>query len=292
MFNTLLEDAGIDPFSVRLLRHHTSKPGRRTPFELWRDSPDEFEQRYQRTQDPEARAYFNSKYWASFVSPANDETLFVGLFEIKRISPVPDDWIDPISGLRPGIEKGRVYDLYNCTPIEALANYRGGLKIAWGSAPKHWRQKAGNQNKQVVELVQTNIPLQNVTTPEAVTRLEAVEHGADPTRKKRISTYIERGPVGGLVKAARRGRCQICEALGAESIAFTKKDGSPFSEAHHVFPVAKLRKGSLSAQNIMVLCPNHHREVHYGDFEVKEYHAHRWLVRLGQDLMEISKTEL
>nr|WP_234943695.1 HNH endonuclease signature motif containing protein [Sinorhizobium meliloti] len=60
----------------------------------------------------------------------------------------------------------------------------------------------------------------------------------------------------------------MCQALGQESLGFRKKNGEPYVEAHHVMPVSLQQVGSLSATNIVTLCANHHREVHYGDVSV------------------------
>ena len=75
----------------------------------------------------------------------------------------------------------------------------------------------------------------------------------------------------------------LCEALGLPGIAFRKHDGTPYSEAHHVQPVAAMLDGSLGAHNIMVLCANHHREVHYGRFHVVSENAVAWDIQLGDD---------
>lgn len=44
-------------------------------------------------------------------------------------------------------------------------------------------------------------------------------------------------------------------------------------EAHHVIPVSELEVGSLSASNIIIVCPNHHRELHYGVLSVQREEA-------------------
>lgn len=118
--------------------------------------------------------------------------------------------------------------------------------------------------------------------------LEAVK--ADPKRKSRISQYIERGPIGNKVKDIRGSRCQICEALEKEPVAFLRKNGTPFAEAHHVQPVSLLLVGTLAASNIMVLCPNHHRQAHFGDFEIVENQSNQWVVRLDEEIIKLPKT--
>ncbi|MGN6277708.1 MAG: HNH endonuclease [Sphingomonas sp.] len=127
---------------------------------------------------------------------------------------------------------------------------------------------------------------------EGIERLEAGLEGATPVRRERVSKVIERGPIGDAVKLARGGRCQICEALGRDGIAFLKVDGSAYAEAHHIIPVAQLRPGSLAHHNIMVLCPNHHRQAHYGGFTLVKDAEDHWLIEVDQTRLRIEKTRL
>ena len=43
-----------------------------------------------------------------------------------------------------------------------------------------------------------------------------------------------------------------------------KPDGVPYVEAHHVVPVSRGSAGLLDPANIITVCANHHRELHYG----------------------------
>ena len=63
-------------------------------------------------------------------------------------------------------------------------------------------------------------------------------------------------------------KCQVCEALGRNPVGFLKKSGEPYVEAHHVMPVSKREVGSLAAANVMTVCANHHRQMHYGNIDV------------------------
>lgn len=112
---------------------------------------------------------------------------------------------------------------------------------------------------------------------DTLDRLAALESKflhASPEVKTRVSKGIERGPIGTEVKRLNGFRCQLCEALGHNPIGFRKRNGEPYVEAHHVMPVHRKEIGSLSAANIVTLCANHHREVHYGDvdFAIGEQH--------------------
>jgi hypothetical protein len=154
-FNQLLIDENIDPAQVRLLRHQTGKVAGRTPYTLWRDEPEAFD-RYQTTQDSAQRARFAGSYWASFIVPPDGGTMFVGLYEVSVIGPVPDGTEDPLSRMPVGHPApASKYDLYDCVKCAALSPYVGRLHIHWGDSPsssRAWVQRADNQNKEIVEL--------------------------------------------------------------------------------------------------------------------------------------------
>lgn len=82
----------------------------------------------------------------------------------------------------------------------------------------------------------------------------------------------------------------IVANYSGHGLGFEKPNGEPYSEAHHVIPVTNLARGSLGHQNIMVLCPNHHRQAHYGDFAVEHDGPDHWIVRIGQKRLRLDKT--
>lgn len=51
-------------------------------------------------------------------------------------------------------------------------------------------------------------------------------------------------------------KCQLC------GFTFEKQDGSNYSEAHHIVRLAD--NGSQGENNVIIVCPNHHRMLHYG----------------------------
>lgn len=112
-------------------------------------------------------------------------------------------------------------------------------------------------------------PLEDHASADALAALERKYLNASPEVKVRVSKSIERGPIGGLVKKATGFKCQVCEALGHNPIGFLKENGEPYVEAHHVMPVSTKQIGSLSASNVITVCPNHHRQLHFGGIEVR-----------------------
>jgi predicted RNA-binding protein with PUA-like domain len=129
----------------------------------------------------------------------------------------------------------------------------------------------------VMELLGENVedipssPELSLVTPNKLADLEARYLDASPEARERISRTIERGPIGAQVKRLNGFKCQLCAVLGCNPIGFKKKNGEPYVEAHHVMPVAKRQIGSLSASNVLTLCANHHREVHFGFVEVSTH---------------------
>ena len=149
-FNLLLRDVGIDAADVRLLRHETKKHRSRTPYSIWRREPASLE-RYQSTQERSGRSWFRSRYWASFVVTPDGKTLFVGLYEVGDVGPVPTGWTHELNDLPldPAIE-----DLYDVANTGLLVDYAGRLIVDWGPGTRSWRQLAINQDKPIIELRQ------------------------------------------------------------------------------------------------------------------------------------------
>lgn len=58
------------------------------------------------------------------------------------------------------------------------------------------------------------------------------------------------------------GKCQSCK----RDAPFLKEDGTPFLEVHHIEWLSK--GGEDSVENAIALCPNCHRQAHYGVLEL------------------------
>lgn len=161
-FNQLLRSRGIDPSEVALLRHQTVRKGR-TPYWLWQNDPSGF-LRYQSTQHD--LPIFRKPYWASFVSPAKHETMFVGLFETEAQPKVSIDWLDPLSGRAVGEGRAKPYQYFRCALLPALEEQIGSLMIEWGGSLRQWTQYAANDDKNVVgglhkQAVKSRAPTKN-----------------------------------------------------------------------------------------------------------------------------------
>jgi 5-methylcytosine-specific restriction protein A len=73
-------------------------------------------------------------------------------------------------------------------------------------------------------------------------------------------TQYQRDPmVKAWVLQQAQGRCESC----GQPAPFKCPDGEPFLEVHHVRQLAD--NGSDTVSNAVALCPNCHREAHYGE---------------------------
>ncbi|WP_287083514.1 HNH endonuclease signature motif containing protein, partial [Mesorhizobium sp.] len=103
----------------------------------------------------------------------------------------------------------------------------------------------------------------DLQNPEIRKAVWDLTRDATPIIKHRISRYVERGPIGAMVKLTNNHRCQGCDVLGQAWAAFFKPDGMPYVEAHHVVQVSTLSVDVLGPQNVITVCPNHHRQLHF-----------------------------
>ena len=94
---------------------------------------------------------------------------------------------------------------------------------------------------------------------DAIDDIQSAEVGnPDPEYIRRMSgTYERDARVRQLVLQRAKGRCEYC----GES-AFEKQNGEMFLETHHIISLSAQGRDQLN--NVIALCPNHHREAHYG----------------------------
>jgi 5-methylcytosine-specific restriction endonuclease McrA len=72
-----------------------------------------------------------------------------------------------------------------------------------------------------------------------------------------VPQYARDPAVRAAVLQRAAGRCELCGKLG-----FLRADGSRYLESHHIMALAK--DGSDRMTNVIALCPDDHREAHFG----------------------------
>lgn len=71
------------------------------------------------------------------------------------------------------------------------------------------------------------------------------------------------------LKTKYNGCCQI-ENCG---FTFLKKNGENYAEGHHLIPLAK--GGGQNPDNVVILCANHHRMLHYAKVEIGQMQSNK-----------------
>ncbi|OJJ23608.1 hypothetical protein BKI52_04395 [marine bacterium AO1-C] len=98
---------------------------------------------------------------------------------------------------------------------------------------------------------------------DLVKRLKALEKDHTETITVNNTTYKRHNYAIALIKQLRGYTCQLC------GTQIKKKGGGYYIEAAHIIP--KYQQGSETLDNILILCPNHHKEFDYGDREILEH---------------------
>ncbi|MCA0902961.1 hypothetical protein [Qipengyuania aquimaris] len=179
-------------------------------------------------------------------------------------------------------------------------NIKATTRTLPGQAAIPWRKELVEREQSIRNWAESLKPSETLTDerdsyeaqPEALDVINQERAALTrPEVRTRVSKQIERGPIGNRLKKLNGYRCQLCEALGHDPIGFVKTGGEPYVEAHHVTPVSELELGSLGAGNIMIVCANHHRQMHYGNVEVTRNDL-EFLVRIDGAELKIKRFAL
>ncbi len=98
-----------------------------------------------------------------------------------------------------------------------------------------------------------------VRPPRTVDQFDLDPEGNSSAEKRTVTgdVYDRSAEVRRIVLQRADGRCEFCRAEG-----FKTTNGSLFLETHHINPLSE--GGPDTIYNVAALCPNHHREAHYG----------------------------
>jgi 5-methylcytosine-specific restriction protein A len=97
-----------------------------------------------------------------------------------------------------------------------------------------------------------------VTTEKRKERLQS--YNGKPEKIQTISYAFTRSP--DVVAEALLRAKGFCERCKRQAPFLRKSDGSPYLEVHHKIPLSE--DGEDTLENVLALCPNCHREVHFG----------------------------
>ncbi|MGN6770173.1 MAG: HNH endonuclease [Rhizobiaceae bacterium] len=96
-----------------------------------------------------------------------------------------------------------------------------------------------------------------------------------PNRRGAVISVVDRSRhVRDYVLARASGRCEGCE----RPAPFNRADGSPYLEPHHIRRLSD--GGPDDPRHVIALCPNCHRQVHFGADGLNLNHAFE--ARIGE----------
>jgi hypothetical protein len=147
-FNTLLQEAyqgktDFDLEKVFLLRHE-DKRVKSGVYHAWKFARKDFEA-YQSNQKWKNRFPVGS-ILAAFVVGPEGETLFVGMYDVLKLSHVNEEFIDPLLGKREAGDRSS----HELKHSDRMQDYEEKVVIEWGKGKLAWRQRAQEKNNKII----------------------------------------------------------------------------------------------------------------------------------------------
>ncbi len=126
--------------------------------------------------------------------------------------------------------------------------------VAWTITNYNWKTGQCSLTRGVREINRSRIEQEN-----ALNDLVDVPEGNNfPDRAKVVGQIIKRdNKVRAYVLKRAKGKCEYCSVEG-----FVTANGRFYVETHHI--IALCDSGHDTVDNVIALCPQHHRQAHYG----------------------------
>lgn len=117
----------------------------------------------------------------------------------------------------------------------------------------------------VDEIEQTEIAnhLKDKSKSDLLDELKNSENSSSEKVTVNHKSYKRNNKIVALIKILRDFKCQICGQF------ILKRDGSKYIEAAHIVP--KHKQGNENPENLILLCPNHHKEFDLGNCEITKH---------------------
>ena len=112
------------------------------------------------------------------------------------------------------------------------------------------------EGKKIVPTVFEALQVRERLSAKALPRPMGALHPVSESTE--VSSFQRDASVKAWVLQRAKGKCECCEC----DAPFTDSSGKPYLEVHHVRQLAD--GGSDRISNAVAICPNCHREIHYG----------------------------
>lgn len=118
-----------------------------------------------------------------------------------------------------------------------------------------------------------------------IERFNEIYRNATPRKRIVISNQIARpNAITDYLKKIQRYTCQICGKLG-----FRQGNGKRYVETHHVVELHKLMPGSYCSDNIIVVCANCHKKLHYARIEYISTDNSQIVLKINDEQFQFSR---
>ncbi|QYJ98627.1 HNH endonuclease [Shewanella alkalitolerans] len=198
--------------------------------------------------------------WALFADH-NNKLVFVGVnsLDIEKTLVVGYSWEHTQTGRKNGNYKKAL----NC--IELVENQNYGVlgfhfsftKSLYSKPTPHYLVKKNDGWHAIPKDIDNNKFI-DLADEVDVSSTNPFYGSRTPKKLKKIGNVYERDVrVAAQTLLLAGGMCELCEKP-----TFLKTNGKPFLEVHHVLPLSN--GGSDTITNTAALCPNCHKELHFG----------------------------
>ncbi len=159
---------------------------------------------------------------------------------------------------------------YNSTQITSILAQRGHWDNSPAKTPERTVNSYFSQNQDIFLHVGSNSYCLQLGLVQPTEQIEIADFGSDNPPRVAITTYrvLRDTEIARRLKGLYGNRCQLCGERIQLPHGF-------YSEAHHIKPLGRPHNGPDVAENILVLCPNHHVICDHGTFRlsVQDFHT-------------------
>jgi len=151
--------------------------------------------------------------------------------------------------------------LSNLFTDESLTHSAVNQTIRWNVTLKDHVVRVSHNDQSVDATRFFRLPLPIETERNDTTRFAHASDLDPPTTQRVVSTVyriLRDTDMARQIKKDHEYQCQIC------GHAIELPDGNRYAEAHHIRPLGNPHRGPDCAENLIVLCPNHHAMCDYG----------------------------
>lgn len=164
-----------------------------------------------------------------------------------------DDKKNPDNKYDKLFREGNRYTLYNLDTH--------GVWEIYEKYPDEWKTRQAEPQTEQEIIKNFEIEVASAMQLTSLQRLKKLNNTNPELQVKEVvkKVFIRNPYVVAEVRHRANGKCEYCKSVAP---FFRSKDSTPYLEVHHVIPLAE---GGLDiVDNAIALCPNCHRQTHYG----------------------------